>query len=350
MVALQYATRWTDLAVIASTVPPAWDRPVRWTLLVVAALCLGPVPRVGRGALLFLLVGVSTALASSGYMALPQIEVRPTREGSRLGPLSLSIEEKQSDAISDAGDSVECPVPTDELVHAAPETVGPPLLPCPAHGDSPGAVAVEAAVQLGAPVAGVGGGCGWVGLGWTLPTWKMRRTCLGRKFGSPGSGAVIGVVTAQSASEDHCTALGTASGAQPLGGRTGPCPTRLLGPSPTAVARGPAPLGFWGPAPWRPHGALPHSACGAQPLGGLTGPCPSRLLGPSPSAAARGPAPLGFWGPAPRRSHGALPHSASGAQPHGVRTGPCPTRLLGLSPSAVARGPAPLGFWGPAPR
>ena len=74
---------------------------------------------------------------------------------------SPGSEDEQCDAISDARDSVECCFPTDELVHAAPETVGPPLLPCPAHGDAPGAVAVEAAVQLGAPVAGVGGGCGW---------------------------------------------------------------------------------------------------------------------------------------------------------------------------------------------
>ena len=36
------------------------DRPVRRTLLVVASNCWSPVPRVGREALLFLLVGVST--------------------------------------------------------------------------------------------------------------------------------------------------------------------------------------------------------------------------------------------------------------------------------------------------
>ena len=73
-------------------------------------------------------------------MALPQIDARPTREGSGLGPLSRS----------EAG-------VTDELVHAVHETVDPPLLPCPAHGDTPGAVAGEAAVHLGALVAGVRG-------------------------------------------------------------------------------------------------------------------------------------------------------------------------------------------------
>ena len=78
---------------------------------------------------------------------------------------------------------------------------------------------------------------------------------------------------------------------------------------------------FRGPAPRRSHGALPHSDSGTQPLGGRTGPCPIRILGPGPGAVSRGPAPLGFWGPAPRRSHGALPLSASGAQPHGGRRG-----------------------------
>ena len=38
-----------------------------------------------RGGLPFLLVGVSTTRASSGYMARPPIDARPTREGSGLG-------------------------------------------------------------------------------------------------------------------------------------------------------------------------------------------------------------------------------------------------------------------------
>ena len=81
--------------------------------------------------------------------------------GPRTGR-SRGTEEGQSDATSDAGESVECSVSTHELVHAVPETMDPRLLPCPAHGDAPGTVAVEAAVQLGAPMAGVGGASGEV--------------------------------------------------------------------------------------------------------------------------------------------------------------------------------------------
>ena len=55
---------------------------------------------------------------------------------------------------------MECPLLAGELVHAIPKTVEPPLPPCPPHGDAPGTVAVEVAVQLGAPLAGVGGAGG----------------------------------------------------------------------------------------------------------------------------------------------------------------------------------------------
>ena len=53
-----------------------------------------------------------------------------------------------------------------DLVAAVPEEVGPPLPPCPAPGDAPGAVAAEAAMQPGASVAGAGGASGearWTG-------------------------------------------------------------------------------------------------------------------------------------------------------------------------------------------
>ena len=74
--------------------------------------------------------------------------------------------------------------------------------------------------------------------------------------------------------------------AQSHGSRTGPCPHRLLGPSPTAVAQGPAPIDFWGPAPWRSHraqllstsGAQLLSTSGAQPHGGRTPPPPPGAL------------------------------------------------------------------------
>ena len=157
---------------------------------------------------------------------------------------------------------------------------------------------------------------GWVGSGWTLPA--LVRQTHGR------SGPLEAVQPSMKSQRTwgpaprqlHGAVPPTASGAQPHGGCREPCPHRLPGPSPTAVARGPAPNGFRGPAPRRLHVALPPSASGAQPHGGRTGTCPN-----------------GFWGPAPRRLHG-----------------PCPQRLLGPSPTAVAWGPAPNGFWGPAPR
>ena len=56
--------------------------------LVAAAPNWGALGCVGRGALLFLFVGVSTTLANSRYMALPQIEARPTSQGLRTRTLT----------------------------------------------------------------------------------------------------------------------------------------------------------------------------------------------------------------------------------------------------------------------
>ena len=58
---------------------------------------------------------------------------------------SHKSENSQSDAVSDAGESLERPVPRVVPVHAVPEAVEPLLLPCPASEQAPGAVAVEAA-------------------------------------------------------------------------------------------------------------------------------------------------------------------------------------------------------------
>ena len=59
---------------------------------------------------------------------------------------SHESEEGQSDAASDDGESLECPVPTAEPVHAVPEAVEPLLLPYLAPEEAPGSVAVASTV------------------------------------------------------------------------------------------------------------------------------------------------------------------------------------------------------------
>ena len=81
---------------------------------------------------------------------------RPGGAGSHGGDSVLNPQ-LHVDARFDAGEPVEHRVPAGELLHAVPEAVDPLLLPCPAHGDATGAVAGKAAVQLGAPVVGLGG-------------------------------------------------------------------------------------------------------------------------------------------------------------------------------------------------
>ena len=192
-------------------------------------------------------------------------------------------------------------------------------------------------------------------------------------------------------------------GAQPQG-RTGPCPTRLLGPSTLAARTGPCrnsasgaqPQGgvcrnsalgpspsaggvcrnFWGPAlrggyagtrllggmpePWRAWGGYA-GTFGAQPLrGGYAGTfAPLGLGGPCRNFWGLRGGYAGTFGAQPQG--GVCRNSASGAQPLGGgmpellgpalrdRTGPCRTRLLGPSPSVIARGYAGTleDFWGP---
>ena len=76
------------------------DRPTPGTTPTAVVPDRGPLPCVGRGALVFLLVGVSTTLANSGYMARPQIEARPTCEGSGLGPVPRSQAERMVRAMT----------------------------------------------------------------------------------------------------------------------------------------------------------------------------------------------------------------------------------------------------------
>ena len=128
-------------------------------------------------------MGLASIWGRAMYPELARVVDKPTRRksiaprpthgrGTRLGAMAANgvpsaarspeSAEEQSDATSDDGDSLECPAPNDEPVHAVPKAADPPLLSCPPPGDTPSAVAVEAVVQLGASAAGVGGAGGEV--------------------------------------------------------------------------------------------------------------------------------------------------------------------------------------------
>ena len=162
--ALHYATRWTDPAVIAPTILPAWEQGT------------GPSPEPLR-------VGLASIWGRSMYPGLAQVVDTRTKKKSKAphpthgrGPrprasavgvvpgASRSHESKdgQLDAISDARESLECPIPTGVFVHAVPEAAQPLSLPYPTSEQAPNVVAVEAAAHLGAPDAGVGGAGGGV--------------------------------------------------------------------------------------------------------------------------------------------------------------------------------------------
>ena len=156
-VALQYATHWNDPAVIAPTILPAWERGT------------GPGPEPLR-------VGLASIWGRAMYPELARVVDTPTRRKkqsptpytwrgapvksrgrgrpSRGKPVTRVRRRPVRRSFRRRG-VAGVPCPNGEVAE-------PLLLPYSASEQAPGAVAVEATVQLGAPDAGVGGAGGEV--------------------------------------------------------------------------------------------------------------------------------------------------------------------------------------------